>query len=84
MGGELVNDLRKFFERLTNFHLKLAPKKAHPGVKVVKVIGHRITAEIIAPDPGTLETLLKRPMPTNVSQLRSPMRAVSYYNRNIL
>ena len=40
-GGEHVNDLRKFLERLTNFNLKLPPKKAHLGVKVVKVFGSR-------------------------------------------
>ena len=51
-GGEHVNDFRKFLERLTNFNLKLAPKKAHLGVKVVKFLGHRITAEGIAQDPG--------------------------------
>ena len=51
-GGERVNDFRKFLERLTNFNLKLAPKKAHLGVKVVKFLGHRITAEGIAQDPG--------------------------------
>ena len=36
IGGERVNDLRKILERLTSFNLKLAPKKAHLGVKVVK------------------------------------------------
>ena len=80
-GGEHVNDLRKFLERLTNLNLKLAPKKEHLGVKVVKFLGHGITAEGIAPDPGKVEALLKMPMPTNVSQLRSLMGAVSYYRK---
>ena len=46
---------------------------------MVKVLGHRIAADGIAPDPGKVEALLKMPMPTNVIQLRSLMGAVSYY-----
>ena len=80
-GREHVDDLRKFFERLTTFDLKLAPKKAHLGVKVVKFLGHRVTAEGLAPDPGKVEALLKMPMPTNISQLRSLLGAVSYYRK---
>lgn len=80
-GREHVDDLRNFFERLTTFDLKLASKKAHLGVKVVKFLDHRVTAEGIAPDPGKVEALTKMPMPTNVSQLRSLMGAMSYYRK---
>ena len=66
-GGEHVYDLRKFLERLTNFNLKQAPKKAHLGVKVVKFLGHRITAEGIAPDLGKVEALKCRCLLTSVS-----------------
>ena len=76
---EHISDFHNFFDRLTTYNLKLARKKAHLGVKVVTFLGHRVTAEGIAPDPGTVEALTKMPMPTNVSQLRSFMGEVRYY-----
>ena len=77
-GHEHISDLRKFFERLTTFDLKLAPKKAHLRVKVVEILGHRVTAEGIAPDPGKVEALTKMSMPSNVTQLRSLLGAMRY------
>ena len=77
-GHEHISDLRKFFERFTTFDLKLAPKKAHLGVKVVNFLGHKGTAEGIAPDPGKVEALTMLPMPSNVSQLRSLLGAMNY------
>lgn len=38
---------------------------------MIKSIGHRVTAEEIAPDPVKVNSLMALPMPTNVSQLRS-------------
>ena len=55
------------------------PKKAHLGVKVVKSLGHRVTADEMAPDPGKVDALTKTSLPTNVSQLRSLMGGVGYY-----
>ena len=60
---------------------KLAPKKAPRGVKVVKFLGQRVSAEGLASDAGKVEALLKMPMPTNNGQLRSLMGAVSYYRK---
>ena len=80
-GQEHVSDLR-IFERLITFGLKLAPKKPHPGMKVVIVSGHRVTAGGIAPHLENEEALTKKPMSTNVSLLRSLMGEVGYY-RNI-
>ena len=78
-GAEHVSDLESFFERLTMFDLKLAPKKAYLGVRTIKVLGHRVTAKGIEPDPGKVEDMTKLPMPPNVSQLRSLLGALSYY-----
>ena len=75
--------LHNFFDRLTTFTLKLAPKKAHIGVTVIKFLGHRVTAEGIAPDPGKVGALMKLPTPTNVSQLRSLLGGLRY-NRKFL
>ena len=50
-GAEHVADLERFFERLTIFNLKHAPKKAYIGVRVIKFLGHRVTAKGVEPDP---------------------------------
>ena len=80
-GAEHVADLERFFERLTIFNLKLAPKKAYIGVRVIKSLGHRVTAKGVEPDPEKVEAMTKLPMPSNVSQLRSLLGALSYYRK---
>ena len=40
-----MTDLERFFERLAILNLKLAPKKAYIGVRVIKFLGHRVTAK---------------------------------------
>ena len=44
-------DLERFFERLTILNPKLAPKKAYIRVRVIKFLGHRVTAIGVEPDP---------------------------------
>ena len=56
-GAELVQDLERFFERMVKFNLKLAPKKANLGVKVITFMGHQVTAEGIGPDPEKVRPL---------------------------
>ena len=80
-GAEHVSDLESNFERLATFNLKLAPKKAYLGVRTIKVLGHRVTAEGVEPNPGKVEAMTKLPIPTNVSRLRSLLGALSYYRK---
>ena len=76
-GAEHVADLERFFERLTIFNLKLAPKKAY--IRVIKFLRHRVSAKGVEPDPEKVEAMTKLPMPSNVSQFRSLLGALSYY-----
>lgn len=80
-GGKHLRDLQKRFDRLTTFNMNLGPRKAHVGVRVVKVLGHSVTAEGIAPDPRKVEALMQSPMTTNVGQLRSTLLGLSYYRK---
>lgn len=82
-GAEHVCGLERFFERLTMFDLKLAMKKAHVGVRVIKCFGHRVTAKGVEPDPDNVEAMTKLSMPSNVSQLRSLLGALSYYREKM-
>lgn len=69
--------------KFTRFDLKLAPKKAFIGVQVIEFVGHRVTAAGSEPDPSKVEVMLQTPTPTNVSQLRSILGAISYYRKFI-
>lgn len=77
-GTKRVEDLTEFFERRTTYDLKLAPKKAHLGVRAITSLGQWVTAKGLAPDPGKMEALKKMPMPADDSQLRSLFGALSY------
>ena len=80
-GAQHVEDLSGFFERLTKFDLKLAPRKAFIGVRRIKFLGHRVTSRGLEPCPEKVEALLQMPMPTSVSALRSVIGGLSYYRR---
>lgn len=78
-GAEHVSDLTPFLERLTKFNLNLAPKKAHLGAGEVTILGHCIAADGILSDPRRVDAFRLMPMPTNVSESRSPMGGLSHY-----
>ena len=82
-GAEHVCDREIIFERLMRFGLKLAPKKALLGVRVIKCTGHRLTAQGVKPDPDKVEALTKLPMPSNASQLLPVRVALSYYRKKL-
>ncbi|CAN0450104.1 unnamed protein product, partial [Scytosiphon promiscuus] len=75
---EGLDRIRLFIDDIVCFS-KTGREHVEDLPKVVNCLGHRVTAEELAPDPGKVEALLKMPMPMNISQLRSLLRAVSYY-----
>lgn len=78
-GAEDVENLARLFERLIQFNLKLAPRKAQLSAKENKFSGHWISAEGIAPDPEKAEVLKRMRMPTTLMQPRSLFGRFSYY-----
>ena len=58
-------------------------KHIYIGVRVIKFLGHRLTAKGVEPDPEKVEAMAKLPMPSNVSLLRSLLGVLTYY-RNFL
>ena len=46
-----------------------------------QVFGFRVTAKGVEPDPEKVEAMTKLPMPSNVSQLRSLLGALSHYRK---
>ena len=44
-------------------------------------LGYRVTAKGVEPDPEKVEAMTKLPMPSDFSQLRSLLSALSYYRK---
>ena len=82
-GEHHVCDLGRFLERLATFNLKLAPNKALLGAVETIFLGYEIPSEGMGPDPGKVKATREIPMPQNISQLRSLLRALSYYRRQL-
>ena len=82
-GEQHVCDLRRIFERLTKFDLKLAPNKALLDAAEIIFLGHKISSEGVGRDPNKVKAMKEMSMPQNVSQLRSPLGALSYYRRQL-
>ncbi|CAM9593823.1 unnamed protein product, partial [Sphacelaria rigidula] len=83
-GKQHVDDLEGLFQRLTKYNLKLAPKKAHVGMKETKFLGRHISAEGISPDQDKVQVLIKMPVPADVSQLRPLLGGLGYYQHGTI
>ena len=58
-----VDNLRGSLARLTEYNLKLSPKKAHIGAPEVQFLGHLVTPSGLRPDPKKIDAMLRMPMP---------------------
>lgn len=78
-----LDRLRDVLTRLRAAGLKLSPKKCDLFKKKVSYLGHVVTTEGIRVDPGKIEAIRERPVPVNVTQLRSFLGLCSYYRKFI-
>ena len=78
-----VHHLEAVFQRLSDFNLKLAPKKCKLFQKSVKYLGHVVSENGISVDPEKTEKVSNWPTPTNVSELHCFMGFANYYRRFI-
>ena len=76
-----VATLATFFERLRLHELKLSPNKPRIGAARVDVLGHVISADDVRPNDDRVAALTRMPMPTDITQLRSLLRGLSYYRK---
>ena len=77
-------DLRGFLALLTEYNLKLSPKKAHIGAPEVQFLGHLVTPSGLRPDPKKIKAMLKMPMPSTKGELRSLLGSLSYLRKFLL
>lgn len=85
IGGESLDEcyghLRLVLERLVKYNVKVNLDKCKFFTEELEFLGHVITAGGIGPSKAKLDALLKAPVPTDVSQLRSFLGGVTYLSK---
>lgn len=74
-------NLRKVFERLRHYNLKLNASKCKFFRTEVTYLGHKITDRGILPDDSKFEALTKFPTPTNADEARRSVAFCNYYRK---
>lgn len=78
---ELLNRLRKVFERLREANLTLNPSKCTFGFREARVLGHIVSADGVSPDPNKVKDILKFEPPRRLRALRSFLGLANYYRK---
>ena len=78
-----VDDLCGFLARLTEYKLKLSPKKAHIGAPEVQFLGHLVTPSGLRPYLKKEDAMLKMPMPPTKGELASLLGGVAYLRKKL-
>ena len=61
--GEHITNLRKFFERIKKYKLRLNPNKCTFGVTAGKLLGHMVSSRGIGVDLTKIKAILEMPPP---------------------
>ena len=75
--------LRKVFEKLDAFQLRIKLSKCQFAASEILVLGHIVSREGIAMNPKKLEALKKLKIPKNVKELRSFLGLCNYFRKFI-
>ena len=75
--------LRKFFERLRKYHMRLNPQKCTFGVTAGKMLGFMITTRGIEVDPSKIKAILEMEPPQTEKGVRSFLGKVQFISRFI-
>jgi len=81
--GEHIINLRKLFERLRKFKLKLNPAKCTFGVKSGKLLGFIVSEKGIEVDPNKVRAILEMPIPHTEKEVRGFLGRLNYIARFI-
>lgn len=80
---EHVKNLKKVFERLEQYNLKIQLDKSEFLHKTVEFLGHVITPNGIKPNPKKIMAIKKFPIPKTVKEIKSFLGLVGYYRKFI-
>jgi hypothetical protein len=81
--GEHITNLRKFFERIKKYKLRLNPNKCSFGVTAVKLLGHMVSSRGIEVDPTKIKAILEMPPPKTEKEIRGFLGRLQYISRFI-
>ncbi|XP_070002068.1 uncharacterized mitochondrial protein AtMg00860-like [Nicotiana sylvestris] len=79
----LMDDLRKFFNRLRRYNLKLNPAKCAFGVPSRKLLGFIVRGRGIELDPLKVKAIQELPPPKNKKDVMSFLGRINYIRRFI-
>jgi len=80
---EHLANLRKLFERLRKFKLKLNPAKCNFGVRFGKLLGFIVSQKGIEVDPDKVRAILEMPHPCMEKEIRGFLGRLNYFVRFI-
>ena len=80
--GHIFN-LRKFFERIKEYRLRLNPQKCTFGVTVGKLLGFLVNDRGIEVDSSKIKAILEMPTPKSEKEIRGFLSRLQYISRFI-
>ena len=80
--GHIVN-LRKFFERIKEFRLRLNPQNCTLGVTVGKLLSFLVSDKGIEVGPSKINAILEMPLPNSKKEIRGFLGRLQYISRFI-
>jgi len=80
---EHILNLRKLFERLRKFKLKLNPAKCTFGVRSGKLLGFVVSQKGIEVDPDKMRAIIEMPAPSTEKEVRGFLGRLNYIARFI-
>ena len=75
--------LKRFFERIQKFRLRLNPKKCTFGVTIRKLLGHMVSERGIEIDPDKIKAILDMLVPRTKKEIRGFLGKLQYISRFI-
>ena len=76
-------NLRKFFERIKEYRLRLNPQKCTFRVTTRKLLGFLVSDRGIEVDPSKIKAMLEMPPPRSEKEIRSFLGRLQYISRFI-
>ncbi|KAL0421227.1 UNVERIFIED_CONTAM: hypothetical protein Slati_3145600 [Sesamum latifolium] len=83
MRQDHLQDLRKIFERLRRYQLKINPLKCAFGVTSGKFLEYVVRHRGIQIEQAKIDAILKMPEPQNIHELKSLQEKLAYLRRSI-
>lgn len=81
--SELIDRMEEFFKLCREANIKLKAKKTKIGMEEIDVLGFKVSAEGIKPNPEKIENLQNVAPPTDVRGVRSFVSAAKFYSAHV-